>query len=406
MRAEKHDLGNGRSAVGPHETLGDRYLAKLREINRLEAEALDLLGEFDSSGAWRADGSLSCQAWVRSHGRMTAQAASARVRTARRLRDLPATRQALAAGDISRDHAQVIGRGTDLTDDIDRLDCAAAGIDADLLEARAAEAAVEADVEFARAACVVDPTGLRRVVTHWRHVVEPELVVSDEVESVRRRKVHLSKTLHGRYRLDGELDAEGGAVVAAALDGLMAPDSGDASSGPRRRTGSRKRADALVELARRALDGGELPLSGGERPHVALTVPLETLEGRTGSTAAELEGAGVVSGEMARRLACDAGLCRIITDGPSRVLDVGRRTRIVPIGIRHALVARDGGCAWPGCDRPPEWTDAHHVRHWADGGDTSLENLVLVCRGHHTLLHERHWQAELTPEGKLEVKPP
>jgi hypothetical protein len=90
----------------------------------------------------------------------------------------------------------------------------------------------------------------------------------------------------------------------------------------------------------------------------------------------------------------------VITDGASQPLDVGRRTRTIPPAIRTALVVRDRGCAFPGCDRPPSWTDAHHREHWADGGPTSLDNLVLLCRTHHRAVHEGGWQLIHDPDGR------
>jgi hypothetical protein len=84
----------------------------------------------------------------------------------------------------------------------------------------------------------------------------------------------------------------------------------------------------------------------------------------------------------------------VIFDGPSQPLDVGRRTRVVPPAIRTALAVRDRGCVHPGCDRPPPFTDAHHIRAWIDGGATSLDNLVLLCRTHHRLLHEGKWELD------------
>jgi hypothetical protein len=113
------------------------------------------------------------------------------------------------------------------------------------------------------------------------------------------------------------------------------------------------------------------------------------------TAAANLVGAetmwGAVLGpETARRLACDASLTRVVIDPDSQPLDVGRRTRLIPAAIRTALVVRDRGCTYPGCDRGPQWTDAHHVRHWSDGGTTSLDNLVLLCRQHHRTVHEGH----------------
>lgn len=96
----------------------------------------------------------------------------------------------------------------------------------------------------------------------------------------------------------------------------------------------------------------------------------------------------VLGPDAVRRIACDASVVRVVLDPAGQPLDVGRRTRVVPSGIRTALTVRDRGCAYRGCDRGPQWTDAHHIRHWADGGSTSLDNLVLLRRHHHRAVHE------------------
>jgi hypothetical protein len=118
---------------------------------------------------------------------------------------------------------------------------------------------------------------------------------------------------------------------------------------------------------------------------VLVTVDLEALEGRAGRS--ELEDAGPVTPEAARRLACDAKVSRVITDGAAQPLELGRATKVIPPALRRAVALRDGGCRFPGCGRPPGWCDAHHVRHWADGGETALGNLVLLCRPHHRAIH-------------------
>lgn len=118
-----------------------------------------------------------------------------------------------------------------------------------------------------------------------------------------------------------------------------------------------------------------------------MTVDLQSLEGRLGRRS-ELEDVGPITPEAARRLACDAGVSRVLMKGTSEPLDVGRKTPVVGSGMRRALVLRDGGCSFPGCGRPQAWCDVHHVRHWADGGSTALENLVLLCRPHHRAVHE------------------
>ncbi len=242
--------------------LGEELLELYRDIDRLEAKAAETLAEFDTSCEWQVDGSATCQAWLRLHGRMTAAAASGRLKTARRLRHLPRTAEAFAAGDISRDHVCVIARGTDVAESLDGID--------QLDVEEVARLVADGEKVFVDAARTVDPGRLRRVVTHWRHAVEPQVVIADEVTAVCRRKLHMSQTLEGRFILDGELDAEGGAVVKTALDSLMSPDPVDSP----RRTASRRRAEALVSWLA-DLDGGQLPTAGGEKPH-GILVSLET----------------------------------------------------------------------------------------------------------------------------------
>ena len=198
--------------------------------------------------------------------------------------------------------------------------------------------------------------------------------------------------LDGTWRLDADLAAEGGAVVQTALREAM---SEDAPGEPTRTVGQR-RADALVDLCRWYLGNRGRPHRGRRRPHLDVLITLgelhDQLPGRTAQTT-------VVDPASLRRLACDAGVHRVVTDGGSHVLDYGRETRAVPDGLFHALVLRDAHCRFPGCDRPPEWCEAHHLRHWLDGGRTELTNLALCCTRHHQLLHQSGWRAELLPDG-------
>ena len=182
----------------------------------------------------------------------------------------------------------------------------------------------------------------------------------------------------------GRLDTELGATVTTALQAVV--DSWVRAGAPDDRSPAQMRADALGEICRWWLDRTDRPEVGTERPHVTVVVDVETLE-RRARGAAELDGAGPVSTDTARRLACDAIVSRVITSGRSEPLEAGRSTRVVPPSMRRALVVRDRGCAFPVCDRPPSWCDAHHVRHWADGGPTDLANLVLLCRRHHRMIH-------------------
>lgn len=163
-------------------------------------------------------------------------------------------------------------------------------------------------------------------------------------------------------------------------------------SAPDQRTPAQRRADALGEICRAWLERADRPVVAGERPHVVVTVDLDALRGLAGT--AELEDAGPITPEAARRLACDSRVSRVITGPGSWPFEVGRSTRVVPLALRRALGVRDRGCRFPGCGRSPGWRDAHHVRHWADGGETGLGNLLLLCRPHHRLIH-RGYRVEM-----------
>ncbi|MDK1019280.1 MAG: DUF222 domain-containing protein, partial [Actinomycetota bacterium] len=126
--------------------------------------------------------------------------------------------------------------------------------------------------------------------------------------------------------------------------------------------------------------------SGGEKPHITVTVDYRMLTGEL-ERLPEMNGAPVTPATI-RRLTCDAAIIPMVLGSDSEPLDVGRKTRTVPASIRRAIEQLYDGCAWPGCDAPLSWCDAHHITHWADGGRTSLDNLALLCRKHHTATHQ------------------
>jgi hypothetical protein len=183
--------------------------------------------------------------------------------------------------------------------------------------------------------------------------------------------------------LEASLDTLGFEIVdtalAAALEQMGLPT--DVPIGERR-------AAALVAVARHFLERTETPITKRTGlAHILGLIPYETLIARTGGSATLASGA-VISGDVARMLACDAGISRIITKGPSEVLDVGRATRTVPVGIAKAVIARDRHCTHPGCYAPPSMCEVHHHEHWAHGGPTSLENCRLLCWFHHHAEHQ------------------
>jgi len=245
----------------------------------------------------------------------------------------------------------------------------------------------------------VDPRHFAEVVARWRAYVAPDLFERDAEHQHERRHLYASATIGGVVDVKGMLDAEGGAVLLAALSALAGAGGGDDT-----RTAAERRADALVELARRALDSGDLPDSGGERPHLNVTVDLTTLTSSQGL--AELDWTGPVSPTTGLRIACDAAISRVLLAGESQPLDVGRRTRTISAAMRRALVARDRHCRFTECDRPPSWCDGHHVVSWAHGGDTALPNLILLCRRHHKFVHDKHLVITRHPDGSVTFRPP
>jgi Domain of unknown function DUF222./HNH endonuclease. len=184
-------------------------------------------------------------------------------------------------------------------------------------------------------------------------------------------------------RADGDLTPEVGASFLAALAAEM---DAEAHRGPKDdRTAAQRRHDALGAICRVYLDSKRRPSVAGELPHLNMSMSLDALKGAQG---AELEHVGPISASHARMLACDASVRPILKGSDSEVLDVGRATPVISKGIRKALIARDANCAFPACGAPPSRCDGHHLVHRADGGDTALGNLALLCRGHHRLIHE------------------
>jgi Domain of unknown function (DUF222)/HNH endonuclease len=205
----------------------------------------------------------------------------------------------------------------------------------------------------------------------------------------RQGNQHTKQWKNGQLHIRAILDAATGAAYEAALDPLAKPrpDTGD---GPDPRTRSEREGDALAELINLVVRAEQLPEHGGEPVTLTLTMSYEDLAGQVG--AAMLDNGERVPAGQVRQLACNAGIIPLVLGAKSQPMDIGRKTRTFPAGIRRILVARDRGCGFPGCIRPPRHCDAHHIRHWANGGDTSVDNAVLLCRHHHTLIHQSEWE--------------
>jgi hypothetical protein len=363
----------------PEAALGEELVALRQSLDRLESVFARGLRRFDAARGYTAEGAFSLVSWLRWRCRLSPGAAAERLRLARRLPELPQTDAAFARGDLGYQHAALIARTA---------------------EQIGGEAVRAAEPILVDAAQKLDPGRFWMVTRHLRHCADPDGALADANRDFERRHLHLSRALDGFFVLDGLLDAEGGAALQTALNALstlMAHEE---------RTAAQRRADALVELCRRQLDGGGLPEVGGQRPHLTVTAGEGTLAARPGQPAGDLVWGLPIPAETVRRLACDAARTRVTLTHDGQPLDVGRTTRTVPPALRRALVLRDHGCRFPGCDRPSDWTDEHHLQHWADGGETTLANLVLLCRWHHRTVHEEGWRLVWDPNGGVVAIPP
>ena len=252
-----------------------------------------------------------------------------------------------------------------------------------------------------------DPTHLRKLGTRILDHVAPDIadaaaraaLEAEARRASRDRHLTLSEQTDGRLRLTGTLDAETAGLLRAAIDPLIAPAGPDDTRSP-----GQRRHDALADLCRLSLRTGELPNSGGDATQIVVTTGYDVLTRQLGTGALDI--GQQLTAETVRRLACDATILPAVLGGTGQVLDVGRQRRLITGPLRRALVLRDRGCAFPGCDRPPRWCHAHHIHHWTDGGPTNLNNAVLLCGHHHRHLHHSDWTVHLGSDGHPEFVPP
>jgi hypothetical protein len=166
-----------------------------------------------------------------------------------------------------------------------------------------------------------------------------------------------------------------------------------------------RRADALALMAETLLAHGAADLFPGERHQVVVHVDAAVLSDASRDGRAEIENGPPLAIETVRRLLCDGSIVPMTDDADGNPLDVGRPTRAIPPALRRALKSRDGGCRFPGCSHK-RFADGHHIEHWADGGETKLDNLVLLCRSHHRLVHEEGFRVERNADGCLAFHAP
>jgi hypothetical protein len=359
------------------ETLGEA-LIQLREvgIDPLEAVFANGVRRFDKSGEYKADGALSLTAWLRWKCKLSGGAALERVEIARQLEKLPQTQAAFANGDVGYQHVAVL---------------------AHTAEHVGAAAVRKEEGKLLQAAQTMDPGQFTTVAKNFEHRVDAAGALAEANRAYQRRYFHISEPQDGIVRLDGVLDAEGGATLRTALQAFMKPVKDDD------RTYGQRNADALVELGRRG--SGSKRDGAGPRPQLIIRATVDTLAGTKGAPAGEFEGGGTVPAETVQRHACDSAIIRITGRGELEH-ELNHATRTLPASTRRALEARDRHCVFPGCTRPLIWCDGHHLVWWTRGGPTALPNLALLCRPHHRMVHEDGWRLARHDDGRFTASPP
>jgi len=329
---------------------------------RLDAARLRLLAVVGEREAFRADGARDAASWLAWRAGERRAVARRELELAAAVVAMPTVETGLAAGVLSRAKAAELGR--------------AAGATPDEQEALVAAAATQAVEELAHE------------VDRWQlqHQVATEVDDSCKITSAA-----------GGGRIEATLSTEGLEWVQVAVD--AAADQLGLTGVP----WPERRAKGLVAVCRHFLDHAEVPTRRHGRPTVVVTMDLDTLAARTGGVA-RMDAGGYVSGETARRLACDAGVVRMITGPDSMPLDLGRLTRSISPAQARAVIHRDRHCRYEGCHAPPWACEVHHLDHWAHGGRTDLDRLGLLCWHHHQLTHRQEATHELVELGQARLR--
>jgi hypothetical protein len=356
---------------------------RLRE--RLSASIGCLATDLEARDAHRHESATSMANWVAARTGEARSAVGSRLRLARALRSMPATAEALGAGEITHSHANVLSRA---------------------LTPRTEEAFARDEATIlVPAAKKVTADQLAQIIEFWLRRndldgAEPGLEGGPD-------KFFLSQTLDGRLKGNFDLGGDLAVTVKMVIDEhvaeLLRQDKENRKADPTDpgldQLPSERRARALGELCTRAAASAENPKR--RQPLFVLHTTLDTLT-ETGDPldwelAMEQAWSSAIPLDQAHLWACDCWLAQVVIRGQDReVLDAGREERVANRAMRRALVARDGSCcAVPGCDRPVGWCDAHHIIWWRNGGLTKVENLIFLCRWHHTRVHSRELVVEM-----------
>jgi hypothetical protein len=368
--------------------LGDEITELAAHIDAGEYRFLVLIEAFDREEGWSGTGINSCAHWLNYRCGISIGVAREKVRVARALPELPQISKAFSEGRVSYSKVRAMTRVATPRNEEALLNVALHGT----------------------------AYHVERQVRLYRQVERREALAAENQRHTQRDLTWYVDDA-GCWVLRGRFTPEQGAVISQALEAALelqfrerrdepaevAEDIERDESCQPGVTGpiAQRRADALERMATAYLAAPEAGGSSGDRYTVNLHADMETLKADGAGAEAELEAGGRcahVPAETSRRMACDAGVVRWLGAADGEPLSVGRKTRTIPPAIRRALRRRDGGCRFPGCSAD-RFVDAHHVQHWADGGETSMGNLVLLCRRHHRLVHEGGFGIEIRPSG-------
>lgn len=373
---------------------------------RARAAAMVALAELDRRAVCETSFGVDTAAWLADQTKLARGTARAEVRTSRELVDTtPVVTDALCRAELTLEHAKAISYGLNV-------------VPLDL------PADKERGVQETLVACARDftPTEVRRLTNHAVEVCAPDRVEEylarrlDAQERAARQNRTLSWqwTEFGTLRLRGAFSAEAGErlITAIAAATVNVEPVGDDTKGEPPLPLSARRADALVSIVGRYAATGAAPNKGGDRPRICVVVDHDTLVSGVGQ--ASLVGSDEpLSVSALRRIACDADILPIVMGRKSAILDVGRAQRLFTGTLRAAIVVRDGGCTFPGCDGPPIDCEIHHIVPWWAGGRTCLSNGVTLCPHHHRVVEPQpnappgsRWEVQLDEWGLPQYLPP
>lgn len=331
-------------------------LAVRAEMDRLDGIFAGLAIAGHRRGIGATDGAQSTAAFLRVRAGMREGDARAAIEAGEVTELLRETGAAWRAGEISSGAARTIVAARVVGHDDELIGCEPALLD--LARRR-------------------DLRSLGRVTAHFRN-----LALADGTAPGDRDGLYLSRTFAGTTVLTGELSDAAAETVFTAIQAFTDPPSDEDP-----RTSSQRTAAALVMICKTALGH---PPAGQSTVHVSMVIDWETL---LYTQPGRIDGGftGPIHPTDVRRLLCDSTISRIVTGSDGLPLDVGRSRRTIPPAIRRAVIARDDGCVFPGCDRSPGWCQIHHLVHWINGGATAVENLALFCDHRHHVIHQPGW---------------